>query len=204
MECDPTDSDDVAKIAWLFVIVPVPNTAEPSLNVTVPVGVPLPGGLVFTVAVKVMLCPNTDGFAEDITEVDVSDVVCVLPVPLRGMEVGTPLKLFEIVSVPVLGPAAVGVNVTLIVQSPLLGIGEATQLSVSEKSPVVVTETIFSEPTAVFVTVTACAALATPMLSFPKLVRLVGDTVTPIERTVTGITRLMFSPFTLYIAVMVA
>src|SRR5205085_1573882 len=38
----------------------------PSLKFTVPVGVPAPGAVAVTVAVKVTLCPNTDGFTDDV------------------------------------------------------------------------------------------------------------------------------------------
>src|ERR1700674_4484128 len=40
----------------------VPRLVVPSLKVIVPVGVPAPGGGTATVAVKVTLCPKTDGF----------------------------------------------------------------------------------------------------------------------------------------------
>jgi hypothetical protein len=40
---------------------------EPSLNVTVPVGVPAPGAAAVTVAVKVTDCPIVEGFAEAAT-----------------------------------------------------------------------------------------------------------------------------------------
>ena len=199
MECDPTDSDEVVKLAWPVAIVSVPNTVEPSLNVTVPVGTPLLGGFEFTVAVSVTVCPNTDGFADDVTVVDVAEIVGVLlPVPLKGIEVDTVLKSFTIVRLPVLRPATVGVNVTLIVQIPLFGSGEEVmQLSVSEKSPVALTERIFRGPRAVLVRVTSWAGLLAPTFWLPKLVRLVGDIVIPTDFTVTGIARLTFCPFTL-------
>jgi hypothetical protein len=47
----------------------------PSLKVTVPVGVP--GKLLVTVAVKVTLCPKTDGFTDEVTVVDVLSRVTV-------------------------------------------------------------------------------------------------------------------------------
>ena len=46
---------------------PVPRTVKPSRNVTVPVGIPEPGMLAVTVAVKVTDWPNADGLAEDTT-----------------------------------------------------------------------------------------------------------------------------------------
>ena len=57
--------------------VPCPGIVEPSLNVTVPVGVPLPGAPAATVAVKVTDWPKTDGFADDVTEVVVASLVTV-------------------------------------------------------------------------------------------------------------------------------
>jgi hypothetical protein len=44
----------------------LPITVAPSRMFTVPVGVPAPGAVTVTVAVKVTLCPKTDGFAEDV------------------------------------------------------------------------------------------------------------------------------------------
>ena len=49
---------------------PVPSVAVPSLNVTVPVGVPEVAA--FTIAVNVTACPKVDGFNEDTTAVDVA------------------------------------------------------------------------------------------------------------------------------------
>ena len=47
--------------------VPVPRIVEPSSKVTVPVGMPAPGALALTVAVKVTDWPNTEGVTEEIT-----------------------------------------------------------------------------------------------------------------------------------------
>jgi hypothetical protein len=49
--------------------VQLPIVAVPSRNVTVPVGVPVPGGV--TVAVKVTDWPKTDGLADDVSVVAV-------------------------------------------------------------------------------------------------------------------------------------
>ena len=59
--------------------VPVPSVVEPSLKVTVPVGMPEPGAVAATVAVNVIDCPNTAGLTEDETELLVADglTVCV-------------------------------------------------------------------------------------------------------------------------------
>ena len=48
--------------------VPVPSVVEPSMNVTVPVGIPEPGASPVTVAVNVIDWPNTDGLAEETTD----------------------------------------------------------------------------------------------------------------------------------------
>ena len=55
--------------------VAVPRTVEPSLNVTVPVGVPVPGEAGITTAVKTTGWPKTEGLADGIT----TDVVLSLP-----------------------------------------------------------------------------------------------------------------------------
>ena len=52
--------------------VTVPSTVEPSSKVTVPVGVPLPGDTGVIVAVKVTAWPETEGFAEELTELVVA------------------------------------------------------------------------------------------------------------------------------------
>ena len=52
--------------------VPVPRTLAPSLNVTVPVGTPVPGAVGDTVAVNVTPCPNTEGLTELTSAVEVS------------------------------------------------------------------------------------------------------------------------------------
>ena len=70
MECDPTERVDLVMIAWLLRSVPVPSEIVPSLKVTVPLGVPEVAGL--TVAVNVTDCPDTEGFAEETSVVDVA------------------------------------------------------------------------------------------------------------------------------------
>jgi len=47
----------------------VPIVAVPLRNVTVPVGVPTPGAVTETVAVKVTACPTADGFGEEDNDV---------------------------------------------------------------------------------------------------------------------------------------
>ncbi len=65
------------KVATPALSVPVPNVAAPSLKVTVPLGVPLPGATAATVAVKVTDCPNTEGLAEEATVVVVPAALTV-------------------------------------------------------------------------------------------------------------------------------
>src|SRR5580704_16282662 len=69
MECAPTASDEVAKVAVVMPpaveSVPVPRAVPPSRNVTVPEGVP--GPVVESVAVKVTNAPGCDGFRLDST-----------------------------------------------------------------------------------------------------------------------------------------
>ena len=57
----------------------VPSVVEPSLKVTLPVGIPAPGAVAVTVAVKVIDWPETEGLADEATELVVADwlTVCV-------------------------------------------------------------------------------------------------------------------------------
>src|SRR5579864_2156589 len=91
----PAASADVLNVATPPLSVPVPAGLPPSRNVTVPVGVPAPGDTGETVAVKVTDCPNTDGFADDVTAVAVSALTIVIfalpvfPVPAVVSETAT-------------------------------------------------------------------------------------------------------------------
>jgi hypothetical protein len=49
--------------------VPVPSVIVPSLKITMPVGVPAPGLVTNTVAVKVTDCPKTEGLTEEVSVV---------------------------------------------------------------------------------------------------------------------------------------
>ena len=64
--------------------VPVPTVVAPSLNVTVPVGIPAPGDVAVTVAVRVTDWPKTVGFAEEVTVVE---VLVLFTVCVRAAEV---------------------------------------------------------------------------------------------------------------------
>ena len=64
------ESELVVSVAWPALSVPVPSVAAPSMKVTVPVGVPAAGATGVTVAVNVTDCPDTDGFTDDVTVVE--------------------------------------------------------------------------------------------------------------------------------------
>src|SRR5437899_2081548 len=91
MECDPTLSEDVAQLArpWLRErLLQLVMAVPPSWKVTFPAGVPAPGLLAVTVAVKVTDCPNTDGSTEERAAVVVPHfAVCV------SWEVSLPLTV---------------------------------------------------------------------------------------------------------------
>src|SRR5205807_5132867 len=62
------------------------------VNVTVPVGTPAPGGAALTTAVKTIGCPNTAGFAEELTSVCDDDLLTVW---LKAAVVLAALKLLS-------------------------------------------------------------------------------------------------------------
>ena len=147
----PAASDEVVKVAVpLLFNVAVPSWAAPSENVTVPVGVPVPGGTGLTVAVKVTDCPTTDGFADDDTAVVVAILLTVwvsgaellptkLPSPLYvAVIVWPPTASDEVVKVAVPLPFTVAVpswvvpseNVTVPVGVPVPG-GVAVTVAVN-------------------------------------------------------------------------
>ena len=74
-----TENDALVKVATPPLNVLVANAVAPSLNVTVPVGVPVPGAVALTVAVIVTDCPNTEGLADDASAVELLALftVCV-------------------------------------------------------------------------------------------------------------------------------
>ena len=69
---------------------PVPSVVVPSMNVTVPDGVPLPGGVVVTVAVKVTDPAKVEGFVPELTLVV---VLALLTVCVSVLDGGLALKL---------------------------------------------------------------------------------------------------------------
>src|SRR5947207_2333997 len=70
----PLAMPDVTNVAVPPASEPVPRSAPPSLNVTVPVGVDVPPA---TVAVNVTDCPELDGFTLDVNDVVVAGWVAV-------------------------------------------------------------------------------------------------------------------------------
>jgi len=64
IECDPSASVEMLKVAIPLLRVPVPNVVLPSLKVTVPVAAEGE-----TVAVKATVTPDADGFDDEATVV---------------------------------------------------------------------------------------------------------------------------------------
>ena|SRR5579884_1223411 len=93
----PTLKLDVEQVACpepLRACAPQPvMVAPPSLKFAVPVGVPAPGRLAVTVAVKVTLCPKTDGLADELTVVVVLAwfTVCVRTALVLVVKLPSPL-----------------------------------------------------------------------------------------------------------------
>jgi hypothetical protein len=73
----PTASAEVVNVALPELKVAVPRVAAPSRKVTVPVVVPAPGETALTVAVNVTDWPNSDGFTELVTVVELFDLLTV-------------------------------------------------------------------------------------------------------------------------------
>src|SRR5437773_1904196 len=115
IEWEPTASVLVVNVAWPEPFsVPVPRALEPSLKVTVPVGVPAPGLFAVTVAVKVTGCPNTDhGWTEEVSPVVVPGSVVVVVVVVEAVTMGRKVastmcqvSVAPKVRLPCCGPAA--------------------------------------------------------------------------------------------------
>ena len=77
MEWAAMERVEVVKVAWPELRVSVASEVAPSLNVTVPVGVPLPGELAVTLAVKVTDWLKTEGLAEETKAVVVASLLTV-------------------------------------------------------------------------------------------------------------------------------
>ena len=85
--------EDVVKVAWPELSVFVATGVPPSLKTTVPVGVPVPGAVAVTVAVKVTDWPKTEGLADEVTAVVGLDLltVCVSVDELLTLKLPSPL-----------------------------------------------------------------------------------------------------------------
>ena len=118
-----------------------------------------------------------------------------VPVPVRRTCWGLSLALSVIVTAPLRGPVAVGLNLTLMEQPPP-GFIELAQLSVCVKSaglaPVIAMLPIDNVPVPVFVSCTLLVPPFLPTLRFPKESD-VGDRLTagavpvPVRLTVCGL-----------------
>lgn len=73
---------------------PVPSVAVPSLKVTMPVGIPLPGAEAVTTAVNVTGWLNTEGLADELTVVEVEALftTCAAAFPLLFAQPVAPVK----------------------------------------------------------------------------------------------------------------
>ena len=91
----PTIKVEVENVATPPLSGPVPIVLPPSRNVTIPVGVPVPGALAESVAVNVIDCPNVDGFADDVMAAVVSALFTTC-----GLPVSAPLLLLKLASPP--------------------------------------------------------------------------------------------------------
>src|SRR5215472_11534070 len=96
MVCVPGASAPVNSVATPPLIVPVPNTAEPSRNCTLPVAVT--GA---TVAVKVTACCGFDGLTDDVTVTLVSALTsCAIAGEIAGALLASPAYVAVIECVP--------------------------------------------------------------------------------------------------------
>ena len=73
----PAVKVEFVNVVWPPASVAEPSVLVPSLKVTVPVGVPAPGATAPTVAVKIIGWPNTDGFGEETSVVELLALVTV-------------------------------------------------------------------------------------------------------------------------------
>jgi hypothetical protein len=86
---------EIVKVAWPPLREAVPRSMVPSLNVTLPVGVPVAGGTGATVAVSVSAWPKTEGLGEDARVIvvveDVEPTVWVSGVDVLVVKFASPL-----------------------------------------------------------------------------------------------------------------
>ena len=62
-------NDDAVRVAWPELSALVASAVAPSLKMMVPVGVPAPGAVAVTVAVKITDWLKTDGLADEVSTV---------------------------------------------------------------------------------------------------------------------------------------
>ena len=79
----------MANVAAPPLSVPVPSGAAPSLNVTVPVGVPVPEAG-FTEAVNVTAWPKAEGLSEEINDVAEEGLL------LQDVNLKEPMRVFQL------------------------------------------------------------------------------------------------------------
>ena len=91
--CVPIVSAEVLTVTLPLDNASLPMVFEPSLNVTLPVGVPLAGAVTVTVACKFTDCPGLLGFglAEALTLVPPWLTVCVRPDDVETAKLELPL-----------------------------------------------------------------------------------------------------------------
>ena len=75
--CAPLDRFEIVKVARPALSEPLPSVLLPSLKVSVPVGVAVPGALAATVAVKVTELLCAEGLREEVTVVVVVSLFTV-------------------------------------------------------------------------------------------------------------------------------
>ena len=116
-------------------------------------------------ALTVTFCVGTVALTKTLPKLrlDVESVAvpAPAPTPTNGIVAGESGALSFIVIVPFIVPAAVGLNVTLIVQLPPTI--NPPQLFVCVKSPLAVIDVILTATLNWFFTVTDCDGLATPI-----------------------------------------
>ncbi len=103
MLCPPRLNTDVLNVAEpLLSATGEPRLLPPSLNCTVPVGVPDPGGTADTVTVKVTDWPKTEGLLFEVTTVKLLAwlIVCVGSEPVLPVKFVSPLYTAVMLCVP--------------------------------------------------------------------------------------------------------
>jgi hypothetical protein len=84
-EWTPNDNPAVVKVPLPLESVAVPRVVFPSLKVTVPAGIPVPGATTVTVAVKTTDWPVMDGFGVVVSAVVVGGVLTVCDTTSEGL-----------------------------------------------------------------------------------------------------------------------